>query len=179
MKKTGILVRWLPLWLVTTAVGSAAAQAPRQQKPPDEPAVRLPALLTAKPLKAEPKDDALRKLLKARYNEAVGELKALYEEEDYASKNGVDRLTHVGDLHEPWHRLVEAGLELCDKPAEKVALLSQYLEVAKEAEKLTQARYDAGRVRSSDLHQARYERLDAEILLLRTKREADQAKKER
>jgi outer membrane protein TolC len=76
----------------------------------------------------------------------------------------------------PWKRLVQAGLELYDKPADKVALLTQYLEITREAEKYAQDCYDAERLRIGELHRARYERLDAEIRLLRAKREADKAK---
>ncbi len=162
---------WMALCLLLTLVGSAAAQAPQPQKPPAQPQVKLPAILTAKPLQDDPKDDELRKLLKARYNEAVSELKAYYEEESL----GVDRLYTLDELYKPWQRLVQAGLELCDKPAEKVALLTQYVEITKEAEKNHKARYDAGRESIKYLHRARYERLDAEIQLLRANREADRA----
>ncbi len=162
---------WLSLCLLMTLVGNSAAQAP-SQKPPDQPEEKLPALLAAKPLKEDPKDDELRKLLKARYNEALGEAKDFYESE----KLPPARLINLNDRYGRWQRLVQAGLELCDKPAEKVALLTQYVELTKELEKKEQARFDAGREAAYELRRARYERLDAEIQLLRAKREADKAK---
>jgi outer membrane protein TolC len=71
---------------------------------------------------------------------------------------------------------VQAGLELWDKPAEKVALLTQFVELAREAEKIAQTRHDAARASVVELHRTRYQRLDAEIQLLRARREADKAK---
>jgi hypothetical protein len=156
--------------------GNLAAQAPQPQKPPDKPQVKLPALLSAKTLKVDPKDDELRKLLKARYNEAVSEAKAYYEMVQLANRNAVELDRNEDYRYRMLQRVVEVGLELCYTPAEKVALLTQYLEVTKEDEKRTQARYDAHRIPISDLHRARYERLDAESRLLRAKRESEKAK---
>jgi len=156
-----------------TLIGSSAAPAPQPQKPADEPEVKLPALLAGKPLKEDPKDDELRKLLKARYNEALGEAREYYE---LRGRPFVCLRGDPDDLYEPWQRLVQARLEVCDSPPEKVALLTQYVEMTKEAEKYDQVRYDAGRVPITILHRARYERLDAELKLLRAKREADKVK---
>jgi hypothetical protein len=166
----------LPLCLLIALVGYSSAQAAEQQKPPDQPEVKLPALLSAKPLKIDPKDDELRKLLKARYNEAVSEARDCYEFEEFARKYGPSQLYDADYLYGMWQRVVQSGLELCDTPAEKVALLTQYLEVTRKAEKYMQARYNAGRDRIGALQRARYERLNAEIHLWRVKREADQAK---
>jgi outer membrane efflux protein len=167
---------WLLLGLLMMLVSNLAAQAPQPQKPPDKLKVKVPALLSAKSVKADPKDDELRKLLKARYNEAVSEAKAYYELEQLANRNAVELTRNEDYRYRMLQRVVQAGLELCDTPGEKVALLKQYLEVTKEDEKRTQARYDAQRIPIGDLNRARYERLDAEIRLLRAKREADKAK---
>jgi hypothetical protein len=163
----------MSLCLLMTLAGSSPSQPP-PEKLPTRPAEKPPALLTAKPLKVDPKDDELRKLLKARYNEALAEAKGYYEFE----KLPVDRLINFDDLYGRWQRLVQAGLELCDKPAEKVALLTQYVELTKDLEKAEHKRADAGRVPEYALHRARYQRLDAEVQLLRAKREADKARDE-
>jgi hypothetical protein len=68
--------------------------------------------------------------------------------------------------------VVRAGLEVFDKPAERVALLTDYLEALKQAEKVEQGRYEANRCGIAPVHRARYERLEAEVGLLRAKREA-------
>jgi hypothetical protein len=87
-----------------------------------------------------------------------------------AGRGGVDVFV------EPVQRLVQAGLEVDDTPAEKIALLTRYVELTKSVEDLAQARVEAGQATPADLHQARYRRLSAEIQLLRAEREADRAK---
>jgi hypothetical protein len=160
---------WLSLWLLMTLVGSSLAQPPRPEKPPEEGEVRLPALLSGKPLKVDPEDDEQLKLLKGRYNEAVGEAKAIYQQY-FLGRATSDEL--YGSLQ----RVVQGGLELSDNSAEKVALLRQYAETTVEVEKFIRALHDAHKIRIRDLHRARYEHLNAEILLNRAKREADKAK---
>jgi hypothetical protein len=84
--------------------------------------------------------------------------------------------TSYDSVAEARQRLLQAGLELCDKPADKVALLTQYVELTKATEKFAQARSEAGRGTETAIHRLRYQRLDAEIQLLRAKREADKVK---
>jgi hypothetical protein len=146
---------------------SSAAQAPQRQ--PEQGEEKAPALLTGQPLKEDSKDDELRKLQKARYNEALFEVEGLTKLYQLARAS-------YDSLAEARQRLLQAGLELCDKPADKVALLTQFVERTRAAEKIAQARHEAGRGTESALHRARYQRLDAEIQLLRAKRAADQAK---
>jgi hypothetical protein len=146
----------------------SAAQAPQPQ--PEKAKTKVPALLTGQPLKEEPKDDELRKLLKARYNEALADKETLSE----VSKAGRADYDLVVEARQ---RLLQAGLELCDKPTDKVALLTQFVEQTKAAEEFIEARKQAGRnTGSPTIHRLRYQRLDAEIQLLRAKREADKAK---
>ena len=154
-------------------------QSPQSEKSLQKPSTNVPALVLSKPLKMDSDDDELRKLLKARYNEALGELRDYYEEKDLSDRHGITRRGDPDDLYGPWRRLIQAGLELSNKPEERVALLTQYLQVTKEAEKVVQERYDAGRVRVGPLHRARYERLDAEIQLLRARPDDDKPKEKR
>ncbi len=160
------VVMWLSFSLFLMPAGYPAAAASQPQ--PEQPAPKVPALLAAQPLKEDPRDDELRKLLKARYNEAVAEVKALHKML-LAGRGTIDSCVGAG------RRLVQAGLELCDKPADKVTLLTQFVELTQMAEKSIQARL-AFNGTSADLHRARYQRLDAEIQLLRARREADKAK---
>jgi hypothetical protein len=154
--------------------GTSSSQEPQPKEKPGEPKTKLPALLASNPLKADPADNELRRLLKARYNEAVSEAKAFYMEEPF-----IDRIDTQDALYGRWQRVVQAGLELCDKPADKVTLLSQYVDVAKELEQETKSRCDAGRLPIYHLHRARYQRLDAEIQLMRARRDAENPKDKR
>jgi hypothetical protein len=176
MKRVTRLGLWLALCLSVMFADSLAAQPAAPQEPPDKPKPKLPAILSAKPLKADPGDDALRKLLKARYNEVVGEVRDCYEFEAMA-RSGGPCLRYVPDqFYGMWKRLVEAGLEAYERPADKIALLTAYLEVTREAEKDMQLNYEAGKARIGDFRRARYERLDAEIRLLRATRQSDRAR---
>jgi hypothetical protein len=163
---------WLPVCLLILGMGNSAGQAAAPKKSADKAKVKLPALLSAKPLKVHPKDDALRKLLKARYNEAVSEAREHY----IAEPSDDSRLSRQDSFYSRWGRVVKAGLALCDKPADKVALLKKYLDLTKVVERAHKEGYDLGRTTKGDLNRARYERLDAEIRLLRAKREAGRAK---
>jgi hypothetical protein len=149
----------LALCLLNLTGSCVAGQAPQ----PDEPAPKLPALLSAKPVKDEPTDDELRKHLKARYNEVLSEGTILYGRYN-TGQSGSGRLVEAAK------RLVQAGLELHDKQVEKVTLLTHYVELLKDVEKATQALHDMGRVTKLDLHWIRYQRQDAQIQLLRAKR---------
>lgn len=153
-----LVVSFLP---VLGWVSPASAEQAAEQK--------LPAILTAKPRQPGEKDDDLRKLLVARYNAAVAEIAAFYR--DFLKGRGTFE-TFVPAAQ----RLVESGIELSDTPAEQIALREQFLELAKEVEKNQLACHEAGRIPDSEVAQARYLRLDAEIRLLRAKRKADQAK---
>jgi hypothetical protein len=163
---------WPAILIFQFAVlGNVAAQKPREQTP-DPPRAKLPAFLAARSTEVDPRDNELRKLHKARYQEVVAELRA-FEEEDALPTS---RVMHLDDRYLRWQRVVQAGLELCDNPAEKVMLLTHYVEMTRNDEKDMKARREAGRVAQSHLHRARYERLHAEVQLLKAKREATKPK---
>jgi hypothetical protein len=164
------------LCLLLAMLHHSVGQAAQPPKAPDKPKLQLPALVAGAPLKEDPKDDAVRKLLKARYNAAVGEARDCFEFEHLASTSAVCLRSDPDQLYAMMQRVVKAGLELCDKPSQKVALLTQYLEFTKEVEKGAEARYGAGQCRIGYVHRARYERLDTEIQLLRVRREIERAK---
>lgn len=151
-------------WLTLLIVPAAQAQEPK-----DEPEVKLPALLSAKPIKENAKDDELTKLLKERYNTAVSEVKELYEM--YQRGRGtIDTFTEAAQ------RLVKAGLEVHEKPADRVTLLTQFVELSKEVEKQAKERFEAGRILSADYYRTRYQRIDAEIQLLRARAKIEKKK---
>jgi hypothetical protein len=156
----------LALLLVAYCATPAPTRAPGGQEP------ELPALLKAEPVKVDPKDDELRKLLKERYNEALAEI-------DERSRRVLGILETPDTLLGAAERFVRAGLELSGKPADQVALLEKYVEFAKAVEQAVDVRIKAG-VRNftkGDLHQAKYARADAEVQLLRAKEKAKADKK--
>ncbi len=161
------IAAWLSFPLLLMLAGVVAAQAPPPQPAP--PGTKGSDLLTAEPLKDDPTDDELRKLLKARYNEALGEVQGQYR----LYQKGQGTLESVTEAE---RRLVQAGLEVYDRPADKIALLAQYVELARATEKMAQARLEAARGTDMAVRRARYQRLDAEIQLLRARREAAKAK---
>jgi hypothetical protein len=155
---------------VTLLIHAAlAASAPAQKL--DLPERELPALLKMSPVKADPKDDALRKLLKERYNEAIGEL-----QENYERVRAGALASDV--LDESARRALHAGLELNENSADQLALLEKYVAFTKEVEMLMEVRLKTGlRATSADVHRAKYFRADAEIQLLRAKEKAKGGKK--
>jgi hypothetical protein len=134
-----------------------------------EPEEKLPKILTAKPFKPGPKDDELRRLLIERYNSAVTEMQGRHQE-FLVGKGTLEIFAVVGK------RLVDSGLELNEKQADKVSLLEQYLELMREVEKINASLFEAGRISKADLALARYLRIDAEIKLLRIQRQANSPK---
>jgi hypothetical protein len=124
------------------------------------------AMLNRKPLKAAEKDSELKKLLIARYNEHLAQL---LEVNDL-----VQRGAKPPDiLMYPGAQFVQASLELMDKPADRIAIITEYVELAKVSERVFEAQHQAGLAVEADLHHARYLRIDAEIQLLRAKRMAE------
>lgn len=152
-------------------VGSSAGQAPL---PPDEapvkkaaerPRPKQPELLSAKPMPIPPGADELQRLLIERRNAAVAEVQA--SEQMYNA--GVAPLSTVYDAT---RRLLEADLELSDKPADRIAALERLLELAKFVEWRIESNHVAQRAGGEvdKLYSARGERLTAEIRLLKAKR---------
>jgi hypothetical protein len=160
---------WLTLALFVIPAGGVIAQEPQRRQQDQAPYDRLPALLTAKPVQPDPKDDDLRKLLVARYNESVAEMKVRYTEFQ-AGKTTIDSMLGASQ------RLLKSGLELSGNPQDRIKLLEQFLEMAKVVERIDQALVEAGRLSAAELHEARHLRIDTEIQLLRARREASKGK---
>jgi hypothetical protein len=154
------MTRWtsvLPVLMVL--IGPAFGQTGREPDPAEE---ALPAYLKREPLKPAEGDSALRKLQKERFNAALATTKARYQE--YLAGRGTTDM-----LLDSVQRLTTADLELTDKPAERIAILEKRLALYREADKIMEARYQAGRISLADREEMRYQRLDAEIQLLREK----------
>jgi hypothetical protein len=132
---------------------------------------KMPAVLDAKPMEAAKGDDELHKLMKERYNAALEEVRVRFKQ----FLNGIGNPNELGHAG---RRLLHARLELCEKAAERVPVYEQHLELARMVEKIQKARHDAGQASVADWDQARVERLDVEIQLLRAKKAADAKAKE-
>lgn len=160
---------WLSLCLLFSSTGQSHAQTVGIGERADEQQVRFPEFLAGKPHQADGKDNELRKLLKARCNSALGESQEAYRE----IRSGRASLE---SLYSACQRLLQARLDLCGKRADKVALLDQYLELTRKVEELVKTLNQAGKWGKRELHRARHECQDAEIQLLRAKREATESK---
>jgi hypothetical protein len=140
---------------VMTAGGTwAVAQRPGDAAPADPPP---PAF---EPLKAQGDAGELRKLLVDRYNTAAEEY-ALRLDRYTAGSVGLD------ELYDALFRLRDAGLEVYDGPADRVALSEKLARQTAIIEELTTARFEVGRLSRQDMLTARYHRIDAGIRLLR------------
>jgi hypothetical protein len=175
MTRTRILQMWLALAIVPLLVTNRAfaEEPPLLKDPPEKP---TNGLSSYKPLKAVPKDDELRKLQVERYNAALEELQPLAQQV-LKPPYPIDFVVHPQiRLVECGKRVVESGLEVFDKPQDRITLLADYVELAKEAERVCKAQFDLGRLSEDVLQHARYYRADAEIQLLKAKRAVQKEK---
>jgi hypothetical protein len=156
----------LPLALVTALLTAAVAARPAAAQ---EEEIKIPVLLNAKSVEVKGADDDLRRLQKARYNAALDEGKARFNEY-LAGRGGLEKLMAAA------RRVLESGLELNTGAADRIQLRVQLLELAREVEKISQAKYEAGRLPVAEMARARYLRADAEIQLLQARRDAAQGK---
>jgi len=163
-------LRILPLLGLLLLPNLAPAQDVRGAK---EDAASLEDWLPQAAAKDAPGDGELKKLLKARYREAVAEVKsarAVYEQGVGQGRSPLD------DMLQAASRVKKSALELCSTSAEKVAVLQQQVKFCKDVETAVAERYDQGIDPASSLHRARYARLSAEIELVRGKKEGEKAK---
>jgi hypothetical protein len=129
---------------------------------PKEPA--LQAVLNLPPRQAAGGDDALKKLLVARYNSAVAELKG--RAEDYVKE--------MAPLPAVFHSaavVCRAEADLAEKPGDRVAALERLAGVRRLAETTLEKWLEEGRITRGPVLEARYERLSAEIDVERAKRQ--------
>lgn len=123
------------------------------------------------PKMPEPGADELQKLLVARYNAVFAELGAV----GAAYSNGTTTHHAIFDAQK---RLLQAELELSDKPADQIAAYESYLESTKAFEAKIKALAILQTVggEANKYYQAKFMRLDAEIQLMRAKRKLGLAK---
>jgi len=175
------IIRLIPL--IALGLLLSACDLPAQkpvdpnQKAPLDP---IPEKLTTDPLlakltKADPNDDALRILLKARYNAAHVVVKQL--ETRIGNIPGEDMFSQLTNYEVALKRLRDAGAELIGTPEARIEVLKQHLASAAAMEKKIELRVQGGIAISGLLNEARCNRLDAEIQLLKAQRELEKAGK--
>lgn len=146
-------------------VGSSPAQVP--------PLAEMPALVSADPVKVDPADPEIRKLLKERYNAAASELRLRYT----AYHNGNRTFGPANEMFDSASRLMQAGADLYEKPGEKVTFLTDYVKFAEAARNVATADITVGREPAEGLvfQRATYQLRDAEVQLARATRAAGKA----
>jgi hypothetical protein len=103
---------------------------------------------------------AIKKLLEARRDTLRGEV----ESRESRIKAGFEDPMNLID---PSRRLLQAELELTEKPADRITLHQKYVEIAKNTEETLKAAAKNGRIRDEPYLEAKAARLEAEIALLR------------
>ena len=113
-------------------------------------------------------DAELHRLLKTRYESAAKMLQI--EEERLRFGQSTMAL-----ICEAWRLVADSFIELPVSPEERVAMLAKYVSVMQALETDTVARVRFGKALERDIAYAQYLRADAEIKLLRAKRQASAA----
>ena len=172
--KTVICLAASMLLVVLMLLGSnARAEQPAKAPVEAKPAVELDPVI-AKLLKEDPKDDELRKLMKARCvglaavrKQVEGRLGAISLEEFNAQST---------ELYLTTQRYLQGCLELADVPGDRLAVLTRFVQLAKDFEAKIEDRTTKGVGAPYILTRAQCNRMDMEIQLLRAKKEIDKAK---
>ena len=122
-------------------------------------------------MKPAPGDDAVKKLLKDRYNAALDLLKVQIERFGAGHAN-----VTASSFVDAMDQVLRARRELTDKPADLLPLLELRFELARDAETRAEAQYRSGLIGPAGIPAARIVRIDAEIDLLRMQKRASTEK---
>ena len=172
--KTVICLAASMLLVVLMLLGSnARAEQPAKAPVEAKPAVELDPVI-AKLLKEDPKDDELRKLMKARCVGLAAMRKQL--EPRVGAITQEDFTAQIIDLDRTTQRCLQGCLELADSSEDKLAVLTQFVQIAKDFEAKIEQRTSKGVGAPYILTRAQCNRMDMEIQLLRAKKEIDKAK---
>jgi hypothetical protein len=161
-RTTSILARVILAALVySTVIGRLWAE-PTEKEPKKDPP-GPPAFLTAKPLEITRGDDEMRKLIKRLYN-----YRQVLTLEHYKAYRGYNE--HRCDvLLESSRRLLRAGLDIYEKPDERVEFLKHMEELA---DKVTTIMVDRPRIAPLDREKWGEFKIELEIEILKAKKAA-------
>jgi len=132
-------------------------------QPPAPIVGEFPSLLKMEPAKEAPSDDDLKKLLKARYNEALADVRGLLHFVELGRSS-------IEEVCARAERLVEVGLDMTENLFERAELLTKYLQTTRAIEEIARTKVEAGAASAVTHHRAKFHRLDAEVRLARAKR---------
>jgi hypothetical protein len=121
--------------------------------------------LDAKPLEPAAGDDAERKLLKERHNAAVRVTQARIQE----FESGRGTLDAIVDA---FRAVRDSRVALAAPPADGLPVLELYLGLLRDMEKVAEGRFNARRIGPGDLDTARIARIDAELAVVRARKQA-------
>jgi len=124
---------------------------------------KLPRLLTAKPVEIAEERDEMRKLMRARYNAALEEVRARYQQ----FLHGHGKLDPMLDA---FRRLLASGVVAADTGKDQVEFLEQYVDLTRQVSNNVHGQKKSGQFSSAEAAQARYMYLDAQIQLLHAQR---------
>jgi hypothetical protein len=126
---------------------------------------KLPRLLAAKPLSTTDQKDELRRLVRERYNAALEEARERYRQLREVANTNPDTVCSA------FRRLLASGVLAADTGRARLEFLQAYLELARDFEKLMDQLTGGAAAKAADRAHARYLRVDAELQLLRTRRD--------
>jgi hypothetical protein len=147
----------LLVWVLTILPAAAALAQPQRSD-------GLVEQLRSKPIAIEEGDSAELKLLKERYN-------AVTEEMEFVLASVIAGVSDWEPAFDCMLRLGKSKLDLAKNASERVEMWEQILKICQTVEKVTADRVAGGRVSRAVLARAKYQRLDAELSLLRAKKE--------
>jgi hypothetical protein len=156
---------WVVLsWLLPTVLAMGLVRPLAAAEKPND-GEKLPAFLNAKEVKPAEGDDALHKLLKARYNAALQAARARYLEV-LAGRSTQEQ------CYPAFRTLLRSELEMAEKPAAQLAVREKFVTLTKEVESIFEQRFKAGQSTLAEYATAQVNRLTAEIELLKAKEKA-------
>jgi len=158
-------------------LASQTDQPPAKDPPPSEMEKLVAKLAKMEAFAPDAKDGDLRKKQKERFKEAVTQLNGLLYLLRVGSIDPVSR--YKGEsVVDCWKKVVRSGLEVLDRPEDRLILLQGSVTFLKGIEDwMERAQRVGGPVAPWQVSAARYDRLDAEIELLRATEKAKKKKK--
>lgn len=126
-----------------------------------------PSIVRAKPFVIDDEDSELLKLRKTVFNSAIKELQISFQ----SHRLGLgDSESHIDSLYAASRRLADAALELYPDEENRTEFLQGHITMAIIREATAEARWQAGVDTEPKYHRARFDRLGAEIKLLKARR---------